>query len=50
MGVTMGSAIRTHSLSKKKNSLSCAIGPPTLPPKWFTVAPGLWFPGVALVK
>ena len=50
VGVTMGSAIRTHSLSKKKNSLSCAIGPPTLPPKWFTVAPGLWFPGVAFVK
>ena len=33
VGVTMGSAIRTHSLSKKKKSLSCAIGPPRLPPK-----------------
>jgi len=32
----MGRAIRTHSLSKKKNSLLRRIGPPTLPPKWFT--------------
>jgi hypothetical protein len=27
-----------------------AIAPPTLPPKWFMVARGWWFPGFALVK
>ena len=41
MAETIGKAIRTHSLSKKKNSLSCRIGPPRLPPKWFTVERGL---------
>ncbi len=46
----MGNAIRTHSESKKKNSLLRLIGPPRLPPKWFTVERGFWFPGVALVK
>ena len=33
VAVTIGSAMRTHSLSKKKNSLSWMIGPPMLPPK-----------------